>query len=33
MRVVFVEEFAKLGVEGVIAEARRVVGSGLPTSR
>ena len=28
MRVVFMEEFAKLGVEGVIAEARRVVGSG-----
>jgi len=28
MRVVFMEEFAKLGVEAVIAEARRVVGSG-----
>jgi guanidinopropionase len=26
MRVIFVEEFAKLGVEAVIAEARRVVG-------
>lgn len=28
MRVVFMEEFATLGVEGVIAEARRVVGDG-----
>ena len=28
MRVVFMEEFAKLGVEAVIAEARRVVGGG-----
>lgn len=28
MRVVFMEEFARLGVEAVIAEARRVVGSG-----
>ncbi|MDH5738210.1 MAG: agmatinase [Gammaproteobacteria bacterium] len=28
MRVVFMEEFADLGVAGVIAEARRVVGSG-----
>jgi len=26
MRVIFIEEFAKLGVEAVIAEARRVVG-------
>ena len=28
MRVIFMEEFTKLGVEGVIAEARRVIGSG-----
>jgi guanidinopropionase len=28
MRVVFMEEFTKLGVEAVIAEARRVVGEG-----
>jgi guanidinopropionase len=28
MRVVFIEEFADLGVERVIAEARRVVGGG-----
>ena len=28
MRVVFIEEFADLGVEAVIAEARRVVGDG-----
>ncbi len=28
MRVVFMEEFTKLGVEAVIAEARRVVGAG-----
>lgn len=28
MRVVFMEEFARLGVDGVIAEARRVVGKG-----
>lgn len=28
MRVVFIEEFDALGVEGVIAEARRVVGDG-----
>ena len=28
MRVIFIEEFTKLGVEGVIAEARRVVGDG-----
>ena len=28
MRVVFIEEFAALGVEAVIAEARRVVGDG-----
>jgi guanidinopropionase len=28
MRVVFMEDFAKLGVEAVIAEARRVVGEG-----
>ena len=28
MRVVFIEEFSELGVEGVIAEARRVVGEG-----
>jgi len=28
MRVIFMEEFAKLGVEAVIAEARRVVGDG-----
>lgn len=28
MRVIFIEEFTKLGVEAVIAEARRVVGSG-----
>jgi len=28
MRVVFMEEFAKMGVEAVIAEARRVVGDG-----
>jgi guanidinopropionase len=28
MRVVFIEEFESLGVEGVIAEARRVVGDG-----
>ncbi len=28
MRVVFIEEFAELGVERVIAEARRVVGDG-----
>jgi guanidinopropionase len=28
MRVIFIEEFAKLGVEAVIAEARRVVGNG-----
>ena len=28
MRVIFIEEFAKLGVDGVIAEARRVLGDG-----
>jgi guanidinopropionase len=28
MRIVFIEEFTRLGVEGVIAEARRVVGHG-----
>ena len=28
MRVVFIEEFEDLGVEGVIAEARRIVGDG-----
>jgi guanidinopropionase len=28
MRVIFIEEFTKLGVEGVIPEARRVVGDG-----
>lgn len=28
MRVVFIEEFAKLGVEAIIEEARRVVGEG-----
>ena len=28
MRVIFMEEFTELGVEGVVAEARRVVGSG-----
>jgi guanidinopropionase len=28
MRIVFIEEFTRLGVEGVIAEARRVVGDG-----
>jgi guanidinopropionase len=28
MRVVFIEEFAALGVERVIAEARRIVGDG-----
>ncbi len=28
MRVVFMEEFTKLGVDAVIAEARRVVGDG-----
>lgn len=28
MRVIFIEEFTKLGVEAVIAEARRVVGAG-----
>jgi guanidinopropionase len=28
MRVIFIEEFDKMGVEAVIAEARRVVGSG-----
>ncbi|MEM7283868.1 MAG: agmatinase, partial [Pseudomonadota bacterium] len=28
MRVIFIEEFADLGVEAVIAEARRVVGDG-----
>lgn len=28
MRVIFIEEFEDLGVEGVIAEARRVVGDG-----
>lgn len=28
MRVIFIEEFTQLGVEGVIAEARRVVGDG-----
>jgi guanidinopropionase len=28
MRVVFMEEFAKAGVETIIAEARRVVGDG-----
>lgn len=28
MRVVFIEEFEDLGVDGVIAEARRVVGDG-----
>jgi guanidinopropionase len=28
MRVMFIEEFAKLGVERVIEEARRVVGDG-----
>ena len=28
MRVVFMEEFAKLGVERIVAEARRVVGDG-----
>jgi guanidinopropionase len=28
MRVIFIEEFARMGVEAVIAEARRVVGDG-----
>jgi guanidinopropionase len=28
MRVIFIEEFTRLGVEAVIAEARRVVGNG-----
>jgi guanidinopropionase len=28
MRVIFIEEFTKLGVQAVIGEARRVVGSG-----
>ena len=28
MRVIFIEEFTKLGVEAVIAEARRIVGNG-----
>jgi len=28
MRVVFIEEFIRLGLEGVIAEARRIVGDG-----
>jgi guanidinopropionase len=28
MRVIFMEDFAKMGVEQVIAEARRVVGDG-----
>jgi len=28
MRVIFMEEFTSLGVDGVIAEARRVIGSG-----
>ena len=28
MRVIFIEEFSDLGVDGVIAEALRVVGSG-----
>jgi guanidinopropionase len=28
MRVIFIEEFTKLGVEAVVAEARRVVGDG-----
>jgi guanidinopropionase len=28
MRVVFIEEFEELGVDGVIEEARRVVGEG-----
>lgn len=28
MRVIFIEEFARLGIEAVIAEARRVVGEG-----
>jgi guanidinopropionase len=28
MRVIFIEEFARLGVEAVIAEARRVIGDG-----
>jgi guanidinopropionase len=28
MRVIFIEEFTRLGVEGVIAEARRVVADG-----
>jgi guanidinopropionase len=28
MRVIFIEEFTKLGVEAVIAEARRIVGDG-----
>ena len=28
MRVVFIEEFMDLGVDGVVAEARRVVGDG-----
>jgi guanidinopropionase len=28
MRVIFIEEFARLGVEAVMAEARRVVGNG-----
>ncbi len=28
MRVIFMEEFTKMGVEAVIAEARRVVGDG-----
>lgn len=28
MRVIFMEEFTKLGVDGVIAEARRIVGDG-----
>ncbi len=29
MRVIFMEEFVKLGVDGVISEARRVVGEGM----
>ena len=28
MRVVFMEEFAKAGVEAIVAEARRIVGDG-----
>ena len=28
MRVIFIEEFNQLGVEGVINEARRIVGDG-----